>query len=169
MCLVVACKTKWNGLRDTFRRELRKSNSVWKFKKKMDFLINHMTTVKCEDNNSEGNKTIDDDYIDYIYVENEPSPPAKKLKISNNICKSNTSIRSSSFEQSRTTYDDKNDSDYLFLRSLLPYLQAVPMKRKMKVRMKLQSVFCDEEMIFKENDKSTDKDISLNCIGSDDK
>lgn len=39
----------------------------------------------------------------------------------------------------------KEDSDYMFLMSLLPYLKNVPIHRKLAVRHKLQQVFLDEE------------------------
>ncbi|CAG9772156.1 unnamed protein product [Ceutorhynchus assimilis] len=39
----------------------------------------------------------------------------------------------------------KDDSDYQFLISLLPYLKKVPDHRKMVIRNKLQQVFIDED------------------------
>ncbi|KAJ8977064.1 hypothetical protein NQ317_017226 [Molorchus minor] len=39
------------------------------------------------------------------------------------------------------------DADYNFLISLLPYLRKVKEDRKMIVRMKLQQVFCDEDVL----------------------
>lgn len=41
----------------------------------------------------------------------------------------------------------KEDADYHFLMSLLPYLRKVPEERKLVVRTKLQQVFCDEQTL----------------------
>lgn len=81
-------------------------------------------------------------------------PPSKRVKtVKSNAIQQLLVIEQeklNQFKERSEAYNQakiKEDADYHFLMSLLPYLRKVPEERKLIVRTKLQQVFCDEQAL----------------------
>ncbi|KAJ8922389.1 hypothetical protein NQ315_004334 [Exocentrus adspersus] len=213
-CTAEGCKLKWRGLRDVYRRELKKYQSRlsnpsvmdktaprWFYFKELQFLNEHLAGLE---NVAESPQDYSEDYFESFYVKNESemldededeitfeAEDTVLLSLTDDKFQSDQdedrkhfadTLRKSEFclvtdankideqlDKSMKHYrqgfkrsqdplqEDKarkrlrveeksqveSDSDYHFLMSLLPFLRAVPQRRKMYVRTKIQNVFCE--------------------------
>ncbi|XP_026816455.1 uncharacterized protein LOC113555989 [Rhopalosiphum maidis] len=191
--LCEAAKTKWRGLRDTFRKELSKNpkkrsgdeggiikESRWVHFKSMEFLkdqfqkrqlqgnVSSETTFDVDTQNSTTTFSPDPDDPDDPDNENlmikspqntpnTTTPPQNLSASQKKVAKMNNANAVKQLmileEQKLQFFKEKNsasrneDLDYHFLMSLLPYLRKIPEERKMFVRIKLQQVFCEEDIL----------------------
>lgn len=83
----------------------------------------------------------DDDQFDEDAVSLEDNCEASLNKVNDNFKEQNCSI---SKTDNNCIHLDEQDSDRLFLLSLLPYLRKVKEQRKLQVRQKLQDVLIQE-------------------------
>ncbi|XP_026819314.1 uncharacterized protein LOC113557978 [Rhopalosiphum maidis] len=165
-----AAKTKWRGLRDTFRKELSKNpkkrsgdeggiikESRWVYFKSMEFLKDQFQKRQLQGNvSSETTFDVDTQNLTTTFSpdpDDPDDPDNENLMIKSPQNTTNTTTPPQNLKQKLQFFKEKNsasrneDPDYHFLMSLLPYLRKIPEERKMFVRNKLQQVFCEEDLL----------------------
>ncbi|PNF13591.1 hypothetical protein B7P43_G18142 [Cryptotermes secundus] len=191
-------KKRWRGLRDTFRKELKKCRDKrygsggdtshepkWAFFNQLWFLTDtveprSMTSsvpdvledsneMDTENNDFQSDSTEALSSPHQLDLENAAGPAqendeGQQVNIPTAKNKTFKSPQKKKGKKRRVDYDDKlleietkklsyfeqssktkQDSDYQFLTSLLPTLQAIPNERKLHVRMSLMNVILQEQ------------------------
>lgn len=151
---VFQLKNKWNSLRDVFRRELKKNSTEigkkrkWEHFDKLMFL--EQATAK------ESPKNLNDDRVDNshseLIIKTEETSPAEEsdAEYSNDIemphtNNSETVVNENNLEKQSTSGENGyGEDDYHFAMSLVPAMKRVPNDRKLRMRMKILQVLCEE-------------------------
>lgn len=145
-------KNKWSSLRDIFRRELKKPANVkkkkWEHFDKMMFLERART-----EKNPKNVKTnsFDNSHSELIIKTEETSSAEESAA---EYCNDVEMPHTNDFQivvdgnnlgkQSTSEQNGYEEDDYHFAMSLVPAMKRVPNDRKLRMRMKILQVVCEE-------------------------
>lgn len=145
-------KSKWNSLRDVFRREQKRSGNSkkkkWEYFDKMSFLDESISQENVENlNNSSVNNS---NFSLIIKTEETSSTEESAAECSNNDVEmthtTNVTVvnENNLGKQSTNEENGYEEDDYHFAMSLVPAMKRVPNDRKLGMRMKILQILCEE-------------------------
>ncbi|XP_034231430.1 uncharacterized protein LOC117639666 [Thrips palmi] len=148
-------RKKWKGLRDTFRKELRKYPNgfdqdlsqeefpPWVFFKPLYFLKGQMKAKRSDVQAANGyhylmgvHKEEDDNSAEEVLAHHEMEPAG--------VCSTLRDLGARGVKRSAIDEVFVDDEDYHFFLSLLPHVRRLEPVRKLQMRARIQDLVCRE-------------------------
>ncbi|XP_076299162.1 uncharacterized protein LOC143218077 [Lasioglossum baleicum] len=164
-------KTKWQRLRDSYRRELSRNNqptgsqsqgvSTWQYFNQMNFLEDTYGSRAMVGNIPDTRRDSGNDAVETEMDEtegevddrssNDISSLHKRSRLAKDVCAELIDIKKGKLahlqllhQQGQHKNNKEDDEDYIFVLSLLPYARAIPKKKKLQARVRLTQAFMNE-------------------------